>query len=72
MEREATKVEATVEEMVVVMRMQVKSSVKKRRKKKKRERWWKEKSVVALVGRGVCHKEVATERPAQTVPKYAG
>ncbi|QCE10891.1 dTDP-glucose 4 [Vigna unguiculata] len=49
----------------------VKSSVKKRRKKKKRERWWKEKSVVALVGRGVCHKEVATERPAQTVPKYA-
>jgi len=43
-----------VEEMVVVMRVQVKSSVEKRRKKKKRERRWEEKSVVALVGRGVC------------------
>jgi len=43
-----------VEEMVVVMRVQVKSRVEKRRKKNKRERRWEEKSVPALVGGRVC------------------
>jgi len=41
-----------MEEMVVVMRVQVKRRVEKRRKNNKRERRWEEKSVATIYHRG--------------------